>query len=192
MKGETKELKIINITWKEFKKLNLIGYTHRKVYYDARTNLPIDDPKELFEVIKDGEGTRHTVTKIPHYSKIDWHKVKLNDVVKGEIELSKENGWLGEICLAIHDEVTEGDIAEVLEAYPGLWNRKEALHFCLYGKSYLDKWITKTGHQTYLIRPNVKHLYSRRNHFYTKDEYFDIPKMSTKAVYLINFATEEK
>lgn len=187
MKGETRVLDIIRISWPEFKKLNLVGYEYRKVYYDAQTNLPIEDIKSIWEIIKDGEGKKQKVCVIPHYTKIEWHKVKMNDVVMREISLSKEEGWIDPICLALHDEVTESDVAEVLNSYPGLWNRKEALHFCLYGKSYFDKWLTKHGSQTYLIRSNVKHLYSRRNHFYTKDEYFDIPKMNTKAVYLIDF-----
>lgn len=191
MKGETRVLEIQKISWPEFKKLNLTGYEHRKVYYDAKTNLPIEDPTSIWKVVKDGDGKNQVVCVIPHYTKIEWQKVKLNDIVADNISFSKEEGWKNPICVALHDEVTESDIAEVLESYPGLWSRKEALHFCLYEKSYRDKWLTRSGSQTYLIRCDVKHLYSKRNHFYTKDDYFDIPKMCTKAVYLIEFVEEE-
>ena len=67
-----------------------------------------------------------------------------------------------------------------------------SLKFChiynfLFQYSYLDKWLTRSGNQTYLIRCDVPHLYSEKRKFVTHDDYFEVPKSKTKAVYLIRY-----
>jgi len=129
--------------------------------------------------------------KLYHHRRINgsvkWIEINANDLVREYIEESLKQGWKNPICLAIYEPVTEDEIKEIMDSYPGLWNYGEARDFCLYSKSYLDKYMTPFGAQTYLIRGDVEHLYSKRNHFYTKDDYFDVQKMNTLDVYLISF-----
>lgn len=187
MKGESKELKITKITWEKFKQLNLYGYRHVRKYFRRIDDTVVTDLKEVFETVKDSNGDPHVVGKSGYYSKLIWERVDLNDIVSGEIEFSKEEGWKNPICLAIHEEVTELEFQQTKENFVGIKNDEDIMSYCLFSKSYLDKYLTRSGNQTYLIRCDVKHLYSKRNYFYTKDDYFEIQKDRTKAVYLIDF-----
>lgn len=187
MKGEKKELGIIHITWEKFQKLNLHGYRHVRKYF-RRVDDSVADISEVFETVKDSNGDPHVVNKSGYYSKLIWERVSLNDIVSEEIEFSKKEGWTGDICLAIHNEISESDIEEIRSTFLGIKNEEDIMSYCLFSKSYLNKYLTRSGNQTYLIRCDVNHLYSKRNYFYTKDDYFEVPKSCTKAVYLINWS----
>ncbi len=196
MKSEKKELKITEISWEDFQKLNLKGFQHRTHHYmkdansDKEVLLSENDPHGEFVV--DSRGGKHWVSYSDVYSRVDWDEVSLNDIVSENIEFSKEEGWTNPICVAIHEEITEEEVADELKMFARREdNEKQYQDYktrtLLAASSYLDKFLTRAGMQTYLIRCDVQHLYSRRNYFYTKDDYFQIDKRETKAVYLIHW-----
>ena len=198
------ELPVTYINFEDFKKLGLKGYNHRKHYYD-KNGIRVSDEKAFVEVpeqVIDGI----TIPKHYHpayaYSKICWEEVDLTEIVKTEIDyVSKEYQEDVDkyICLAVYKDIP----AEVMDKYyesnagkldtmTGLplteaQRKEDALHQALYEYSYLDKYMTMLGAQTYLIRFGVEKLYSIRDYYETRDDYFRIPKKQTKAIYLIKF-----
>ena len=166
MKNEKNPLRITEISWEDFQKLDLKGFRHRRYFYKGSEEKKIN-PNDIGEFVTDSNGGKHWVQFADVFTKVDWERINLNDIVKENIELSKKERWTGAICLALHKE----EDCEIDDYY--------------FENSYLDKWLTREGNQSYLIRCDVEHLYSRRNYFYTKDDYFDIPKNETRAVYLI-------
>lgn len=183
MKNEKKELFITEISLEDFLKLNLVAYEHRTHFYKAEKEI---EYKDTGEWVTDSHGNKHWVSYSDCFSRIMWDEVELNKKVLENIEFSKEQGWDGPICVAIHEEakLDENDFRRIDtdEIDEKLKKSQE-----LFEGSYLDKWLTREGNQTYLIRCDVKHLFSKRNHFYTTDDYFDIDKRETKAVYLIHW-----
>ena len=187
MKNEKKELFVTEISLEDFLRLDLIGYEHRKHHYRKETEKETEiEYQDTGEWIEDSKGGKHWVAFDDCFSRLQWDKVRLNDIVLENIEFSKEQGWTGAICVAIHEEIelNENDFRMINSDKIDLELKKEKE---LFESSYLDKWLTREGYQTYLIRCDVKHLYSRRNYFYTTDDYFDIDKRETKAVYLIHW-----
>ena len=191
---------ITDISLEDFLKLNLVGYAHRKHYYKKKqeTENSISPEIEISfdetgEWVKDSEGNPHWVQFKGVFSRIAWDKVNLNEVVLENIEFSNEEGFENRcICVAIHTEPSEEEIKkeyeDVKKAFPNsLWTLDDIRSKALLECSYLDKWLTRSGNQTYLIRCDVKHLYSERRKFVTHDDYFEIPKSETKAVYLIRY-----
>lgn len=183
---------ITDISLEDFLKLNLVAYAHRKHYYNK-------DNKEISyeqtgEWINDSQGSKHWVSFEGIYSKLVWDKVNLNEEVLDNIEFSNEEGFKNRcICVAIHTEPTEKEVRELKDLYNK--NRpedhqvsyEEAYEYLLFEYSYLDKWLTRCGHQTYLLCCDVEHLYSEKRKFATHDDYFEVPKSETKAVYLIRY-----
>lgn len=157
------EILITHISFDDFQKLNLKGKRHVRKYFRSSDDKEVPYT-ETIESFYDKNGDLHTLHLNGFYSKLVWDEIDFTEVVKENIEFSKEQDWKNPICLAIHKK-GENEIES----------------------SYLDKWLTPGGLQTYLIRCDVKHLYSRRNYFYTKDDYFDIDKRQTEKVYLIYF-----
>ena len=193
MKNEKKELFVTEISLEDFLALNLVGYENRKHYFRKKheTENSIRPEQEVLssdtgEWVKDSTGRNHWVTYDDVYSRILWDEVHLNDIVLENIKFSKEQGWNAPICVAIHEEVflPEEEFRK-LENYEVDFDlRKEK---SLYESAYLDKYLTRAGMQTYLIRCGIKHLYSKRNYFYTTDGYFQVDKRETKAIYLIHW-----
>lgn len=193
MKNEKKELFVTEISLEDFLALNLVGYEHKKHYYRKKfeTENSIRPEQEIScsdtgEYVTDSKGNKHWVSYNDVYSKLTWDLVHLNDVVLENIRFSKEQGWNEPICVAIHEEVSlpEKDFRKLNSDEIDWELRKQ---HCLFESAYLDKYLTRGGMQTYLIRCDVKHLYSKRNYFYTTDDYFQIDKRETKAVYLIHY-----
>ena len=180
MKGEKNPLQITHISLEDFKKLNLKGYKYGKHYYKQEQEELEDGsnaylaPEEVTheetgEYVTDSKGGIHWITYPGISSKMQWDEVSLNKIVEENIEFSKEMGWTGPICVALHNE----------PSYCG------DLYADLYNNSYCDKWTTRGDMRTYLTRCDVAHLYSKRNYFYTMDDFFQVDKRETKAVYLI-------
>ena len=190
---------ITEISLEDFLKLNLTGYEHRKHYYRS---VQIDncylpeveiEYKDTGEWVIDSKGERHWVNYKNVFSRITWDKVNLNDIVMENIEWSKKQGFKNRcICLAIHTEPSKEEIEELrdrcreTDKSPKM-PKEEALEQLLFSYSYLDKWLTRCGYQTYLLRCDVKHLYSEKRKFCTHDDYFDVPKSETKVIYLIRY-----
>ena len=173
MKGESNPLQITHISWEDFQKLNLKGYEHRKHYYCGDK---IVSENETGEYVTDSHGGKHWVSYNNVCSKISWSEVSINKIVQENIEYSKEQGWRNPICVAIHEDRDEKLMDDMFKDDPNM---------VLYRRAYLDKYLTRLGMQTYLVRCDVAHLYSKRNYFYTKDDYFEVDKRETKAIYLI-------
>ena len=182
---------ITEISLEDFLKLNLKAYEHRRHYHDANGNEI--DSDHTGEYVKDSNGDEHWVFHKGVSSVITWDEVSLSEVVKKEVEFSKEEGFENRcICVAIHTEPTvqevEAEYAGIKEKWPDSpVSIKDIKERKLFEYSYLDKWLTPLGYQTYLIRCDVPHLYSEKRKFCTHDDYFEIPKSETKAVYLIRY-----
>lgn len=181
MKNEKKEMFITEISLEDFKKLNLTGYQQMKHYYkiervsDGNGGEMITpevevDYEQTGEIVKDSQGTPHWVSHKDIFTKLQWDKVDLNQVVDELIAKSKECDFTNPICIAIH-EIHD--------------NKNEEISMC--ESSYLDKYLTPMGMQTFLAIIDVSHLYSRRNYFYIDYDYFQIDKRVTKAIYLIHW-----
>ena len=104
-----------------------------------------------------------------HISQLKWVPCNLNDILDNLIQSSLENGYhedlqtLSEpVTVAIHKENGENP-----QDY------------------YLDKFLNILGPATYLLGTGIKHLYSTRDYFESKDDYWRVPKRETKAVYRI-------
>lgn len=188
---------ITEISLEDFLKLNLIAFEHRKKFFNKeRQEISYD---KTGEIVTDSQGKRHWVDYDGVYSKVVWEKVNLNDIVKENIEFSEKEGFKNRcICVAIHTEPSEEEIKEVMKQFNYVksyrerekltkFTYEEAYEKLLFEYSYLDKWLTRCGNQTYLICCDVSHLYSEKRKFCTHDDYFEIPKNQTKAVYLVRY-----
>ena len=182
---------ITEISLQDFLKLDLYAYEHRVHFYNK-------DGKEIhYEAtgtwMKDNQGDPHWVPFDGCYSKNLWDKVSLNEIVKENISFSEKEKFENHcICVAIHTEPSEEEIEKEFEElkcrFPNSrWTLEDMRSKFLFEYSYLDKWLTRAGNQTYLIRCDVPHLYSEKRKFCTHDDYFEIPKNQTKAVYLIYY-----
>lgn len=133
---------ITEISETDFRKLDLEAYERRKVKVDGET------------------------------SRLEWVKVKMNDIIDKEDEIARENKWAEwkSIVIGLHEEPGEGeDIGES-------------------GAYYYDKWLTRQG-QTYIFggfdEEDIR-LYSVRGYWENNSEgYFRVPKSGTRAVYII-------
>ena len=95
----------------------------------------------------------------------------MNQVVDELIAKSKECNFTKPVCIAIHE----------------IHDSPNSTEISMCESSYLDKWLTPMGMQTFLAIMDVGHLYSRRNYFYIDDECLQIDKRETKAIYLIHW-----
>lgn len=187
---------ITEISLEDFLKLNLTAYEHRKHFYNEKGEEI--DYEHTGEWLVDSKGGKHWEVYKGTYSRITWDKVDLNEVVLENVEWSKQEGFKNRcICVAIHTEPTEEEIEEgmKMDNYSvqakgepiRKYTREETCQTLLFKYSYFDKWITRSGYQTYLLRCDVPHLYSEKRKFCTHDDYFEIPKSETKAVYLVRY-----
>ena len=185
---------ITEINLEDFLKLNLTAYEHRTHFYNEKG----EEIEHTGKWLIDSKGERHWETYKGIYSRITWDKVDLNEIVLENVEWSKQEGFKNRcICVAIHTEPPEEEIEEGMKTGNHSaqakgepirkCTREEVYQTLLFKYSYLDKWITRSGCQTYLLRCDVPHLYSEKRKFCTHDDYFDIPKSETKAVYLVRY-----
>ena len=182
---------ITEISLEDFLKLNLTAYEHRKHYFNAKGE-EISYEK-TGEWIADSKGGKHWCAFNGTFSKLSWDEVSLNELVLENIEFSnKENFENKCICVAIHDIPSNEEIKQKYEEIHNLfpnnrWTLEDVRSSLLLDNSYLDKYLTPIGSQTYLLRCDVPHLYVEKRKFCTHDDYFEIPKKGTKAVYLVRY-----
>lgn len=175
---------ITEISLEDFLKLNMTAYQHRRHYFDVDGN-ETDDEK-TGEYVVDSKGDKHWVDYKGIYSKVTWDKVSLNEIVLENVKFSEEMGFKNHtICVAVHEEPPNEELLQYAKDFNS--TNEEAYERLLMEYSYLDKFLTREGFQTYLIRCDVEHLYSEKRKFCTHDDYFDVPKNGTKAVYLIKY-----
>lgn len=195
------ELPITEISLKDFLKLDLWGYERRKHYYDEKGRR-IDDTKAFVlvpEEVVDGVTIKEHYHPAYKYSKLSWDQVNLVEKVKAEIDFIKCEKIVEEhtICLAIHIEPDESyvkaiNVDHLVDTATGKpltslqkFDVKHSMALDEY--SYLDKYLTKEGSQTYLLATGITKLYSTRDYYECRDEYFRIPKKETSAIYLIKY-----
>lgn len=188
---------ITEISLEDFLKLNLVGYKNRRHFFDK--NGKEVSHTEAINVITDDQGNDRWIINPDIYSKFMWDKVDLNKVVLENVEFSEKEGFKNRcICLALHKEPSRKEIEEVMKTYNYVksykeknalvkYTEEEAYNKLLFNYSYLDKWLTMSGYQTYLIRCDVPHLYSEKRKFCTHDDYFEVPKNETKVIYLVRY-----
>lgn len=197
------KLELTKISLDDFKKLGLKGYEHKKYYYnESGQKIPYEETyKVVPEQIVDGVLIKEHNYYLPNcYSKVLWQEVDLSQKVEDKIRYIKQENpeWLNRyIVIAIHKDIDLKRLERYYKETEGMHDvltgklltedmrREEAFHRALYDYSYLDKYSTPQGAQTYLLSCGVKHLYSVRDYFYEKDTKFRIAKTHTKAVYLI-------
>lgn len=162
---------ITEISEKDFRKLNLIGYKNTRVEVDEHSYrmemLPVELNKEIDEY-KEYREKEDKNTREPYY-----------DI----------------LYIAIHTDPTEEDIEDEMKTFTldektgGRRNltREEAFKSALFNASYLDKWMNQfTGHQTFQIGYNIGHLYSTRDYFECREGYWKVKKSETKAIYKVH------
>ena len=150
---------VTEISEEDFKKLNLVGYDHKRVEYDT-------------------------------YNKIEFVPKFLNEVIDENKNFCKENGW-STIAIAIHTEPTEEEIQKALENVNPMLKttvdkNKVAKEFALINNSYCDKWLNRQGSSTYVIGCGIEHLYSTRDYWEIKNDYWKVKKRETKAIYIVH------
>lgn len=107
----------------------------------------------------------------PNSRQLVWKKVKLNDILDQNIEFWIEQGYENDyddlqqpVTVAIHNE-----------------NGPEPKDY------YFDKFMNRySGFKTYEFAMGLKHIYSTRDYFESKKDYWRVPKRETKAVYRVH------
>ena len=154
---------ITEISESDFRKLNLIGYRNTRVDADEKSY------------------------------KMEMMPIELNKILDQSIEFCKEEGFTT-VAIALHTEPTEEDIEKEMKFFTfdkehGRRNftREEAFKLALFSCSYLDKFMNRlSGHQTFQIGCGITHLYSTRDYWEIRDDYWRVKKSETKAIYLIH------
>ena len=154
---------ITEISYEDFIRLGLVGYRNTRVEVDE------------------------------HSYRMEMLPVDLAEEIKGELDFCLKDGYRT-IAVAIHTEPTEEAIQECMKLWTfdnksgrRNYTREEAYKFALYEYSYLDKFMNRfTGHQTFQIGCGIEHLYSNRDYWYIKDDYWQVRKKETKAIYLVH------
>lgn len=153
---------ITEISLEDFKRLNLVGYRNTRVEVDEKS---------------------YRMEMLP---------LNLNDLVEENLEFCKENNY-HTIAVAIHTDPAEEDIVRNMNYYTfdqngrRQYNREEAYKLALFDCSYLDKFMNRfSGHQTFQIGCGIEHIYINRDWYYIKDDYWQVRKKETKAIYLIH------
>ena len=179
---------ITELTFEEFKER--IGYTttvaeNRKCYFD-KDGHEVGFP-QTGEIVTDSLGKKHWVSYDGFYSKTIWINRSLLKLVENAIEMAeKDNLPNRRIYVAIHKGPNIEEVTKFMKEH-NIKEYYDARQMLNYEYSYLDKWLTPQGAQTYLIGCNIKHLYVGKHHFYCKEDYFEFKKKDTEVVYLINY-----
>ena len=103
-------------------------------------------------------------------TRLVWKECSMNKVLDTEIDYAKGVGCVEDlerlktpITIAIHKE-----------------NGPEPKDY------YLDKYMAVLGPATYLVATNIKHLYSTRDYFEDREDYWRVLKRETKAIYRVH------
>ena len=150
---------VTEISETDFRKLNLIGFKRERIDHE-------------------------------NWCSMEFIEKKINDVLDEQKQYCKEQGWTT-IVIALHVKPSEEKIQEAIKAnYPVVEHSENkysaARSVVLTDYSYYDKWLNKTGATTYQIGCGIEHLYSTRDYWCIKDDYWQVKKKETEAVYLIH------
>lgn len=114
--------------------------------------------------IKDGE-----------YKKLCWILVNLNNEIEENIRYFKY-------------EVKTGCKSVVVAIHKNIEHIKDYMNYDDF--YYYDKWLNRSGASTYQLGCDIEKLYTTKNKWYIIEDYFDIPREETEAIYFIKL--EEK
>ena len=154
---------ITEISESDFRKLNLIGYRNTRVDVDEKS------------------------------FKMEMMPIELNKILDQYLDFCIEEGF-NTIAIALHTDPTE----EAIQCYMKLftfdkehgkrnYTYEEAEGLALFDFSYLDKFMNRfSGNQTFQIGCGITHLYSTRDYWEIRDDYWRVKKSETKAIYLIH------
>ena len=150
---------VTEISESDFRKLNLVGYDHKMVDHGG-------------------------------YNALEFVPKSLNDVIDENKNYCKENNW-STIAIALHIEPTEEEIQAEANSKCSIIvhaedKYKTARDLVLNKYSYYDKWLNRLGASTYLVGCGIEHLYSTRDYWEIKHDYWKAKKKETKAIYIVH------
>lgn len=117
----------------------------------------------------------------------------INDILDKQIKFTLESGYESDledlktpVTIAIHEEPTKEDYERVRKEHP--WFLASVVkNTVLYAHSYLDKFMNQyTGAQTFQIGWGIKHLYSTRDYYEMRGDYWRVSKKETKVIYRVH------
>lgn len=124
-------------------------------------------------------------------------EVNLNDVLDREIQFLLETGT-GEayknlslpVTIAIHEPCPQSFYNKMRAAMPKN-TEEEVKEYCESVYMYFDKFMDRfTGPATFEVGIGIKHLYSTRDYYEDRDDYWRVSKKDTKVIYRINLSEE--
>ena len=154
---------ITEISESDFRKLNFIGYRNTRVDVDEKSY------------------------------KMEMMPIELNKILDQYLYICEEEK-ITTVVVALHTDPT----AEAIQCYMKLFTSdgnggrrnytyEEAKGLALFDFSYLDKFMNRySGNQTFQIGCGITHLYSTRDYWEIRDDYWRVKKSETKAIYLIH------
>lgn len=118
--------------------------------------------------------------------------VKLNDILDENLNYWIKQGYESDledlncpVTIAIHEPFTDKDIEEIMKKFPSLTD-DEVKQELLFKYSYLDKFMNRySGAQTYEFAMGIEHLYSTRDYYEMRGDYWRVRKDETKVIYRI-------
>lgn len=154
---------ITEISESDFRKLNLIGYRNTRVDVDEKSY------------------------------KMEMMPIELNKILDQNLDFCKEEGF-NTVAIALHTDPTEESVQTYMKLFTfdkehgkRNYTYEEAKGLALFDFSYLDKFMNRfSGHQTFQIGCGITHLYSTRDYWEIRDDYWRVKKSETKAIYLIH------
>ncbi len=165
-----KEL-ICNISEEDFRKLDLKGY--KSVVFR-------DTPRE---------SGKHRFLQ----------QVSLNDMLDEELKELLDSGYEHDeayleqpVTVALYEDPTDKDYANARKMYPHLpdYGCDEIVRIRF---MYLDKFMNRfTGARSYQIGFGIKHLYSTRDYYEAREDYWKVRKAETKVIYRIKLSDKWK
>ena len=126
-------------------------------------------------------------------------EVSLNDILDDNLNYILESGYEYEledltkpVTIAIHEPYTEEDLLEAHETFPRL-TEEECKDLCLKTHCYMDKYMNRfTGPESFEIGFGIDHLYSTRDFYESREDYWRVSKRETKVIYRIKLSDKWK
>lgn len=124
-------------------------------------------------------------------------EVKLNDVLDREIQFLLETGTGKSfkslalpVTIAIHEPYPKSFYNKMRAAMPNNTD-EEVKDYCESVYMYFDKFMDRlTGPASFEVGIGIKHLYSTRDYYEARDDYWRVNKKDTKVIYRINLSPE--
>lgn len=135
------------------------------------------------------------VQKKGGYTRLEPVEVSLNkeldENIAYAIEMADEEGleWLTyPVTVAIHTDPSKEEVEEYARTHPFFLKSDVKRHFVL-EYSYLDKFMNRfKGSSTYELGMGIRHVYTTRRYFESKQDYWRVRKDETKALYRIKLS----